>query len=401
MPAAIASHASKLVRLPLNLSGAMITFIFGESTNFKIKMANKGLLFIPDISGFTRFVHSTEIEHSRLIIQELLETLINTNQIGLEISEIEGDAILFYKFGDAPDLEALYKQVESMFCEFHRQLMAYDQTKFCQCKACISAVDLSLKIITHYGEFTGYNVKNFNKLIGKDIIVAHQLLKNDIEQHEYWLITNSVAHQPPVCFKQWMQWDSSAKLTENGEIPFHYTQLSQLKNEIQPVPSPQLTIGNKIKMFSLSREYATDIITLFHAVGDFNYRARWQEGVKKVEEIDHFLPRVGRRSSFSLDNGQVLVFTSSYSYQQDRIEFSETDEKKTNTIYFLMEKVSSNITRLTISYYLRQDPVTNFLFRLTKKKKMENAFQRSLINLEKVVAEIPSFAYEVEDLRKN
>src|ERR1700750_2227004 len=90
------------------------------------KMENKGLLFIPDISGFTRFVNETEIEHSRLVIQELLETLINTNQIGLEISEIEGDAILFYKFGEMPDLELLYKQVEAMFCEFHKQLIAYD-----------------------------------------------------------------------------------------------------------------------------------------------------------------------------------------------------------------------------------------------------------------------------------
>ena len=57
-------------------------------------MGNKGLLFIPDISGFTRFVNETDIDHSRLIIQELLELIINANQIKLEISEIEGDAIL-------------------------------------------------------------------------------------------------------------------------------------------------------------------------------------------------------------------------------------------------------------------------------------------------------------------
>ena len=136
-------------------------------------MQNKGLLFIPDISGFTRFVNETEIEHSRLIIEELLEILISANQIGLEVSEIEGDAILFYKFGESPDLEALYRQVEKMFCEFHKSIVAYDHRRFCQCKACISAIDLSLKVITHYGEFTGYNVRNFKKLIGKDIIVAH------------------------------------------------------------------------------------------------------------------------------------------------------------------------------------------------------------------------------------
>src|SRR5258707_537881 len=226
MPDTMALQASKLVRLPLNLSGAMTTFILWESTNFKRKMENRGLLFIPDISGFTRFVNETEIDHSRLIIQELLEILINANETGLEISEIEGDAILFYKFGGIPDLGALYKQVEKMFCEFHRYLIAYDRHRFCQCKACVSAVGLTLKVVTHYGEFTGYNVKNFNKLIGKDIIVAHQLLKNDIEQHEYWLLTNSLAQVPPVGLTKWMQWGSSPKQTETGEMPFHYTQLS-------------------------------------------------------------------------------------------------------------------------------------------------------------------------------
>src|SRR5688500_20320658 len=77
-----------------------------------VDMETKGLLFIPDISGFTRFVTDMEIEHSRHIIQELLEILIDSNEIGLEISEIEGDAILFYKFGQSPDLQQLYRSEE-------------------------------------------------------------------------------------------------------------------------------------------------------------------------------------------------------------------------------------------------------------------------------------------------
>src|ERR1700742_4255600 len=106
-------------------------------------MENKGLLFIPDISGFTKFVNGTDIDHSRLIIQELLETLINSNRSGFEVSEIEGDAILFYKFGDRPEMGELYRQVEAMFTGFHKHLMAYDQNRFCQCSACISASDLT------------------------------------------------------------------------------------------------------------------------------------------------------------------------------------------------------------------------------------------------------------------
>ena len=46
-------------------------------------MDNQGLLFIPDISGFTRFVNESEIEHSRLMVKKskmeasLQKSLIN------------------------------------------------------------------------------------------------------------------------------------------------------------------------------------------------------------------------------------------------------------------------------------------------------------------------------------
>src|SRR6185436_18336946 len=212
-------------------------------------MDNKGLIFIPDISGFTRFINEVEIDHGRHIIPELLEVIINSNNLGLEISEIEGDAILFYKYGSSPDLKQVYEQVERMFCAFHKHLLAYDHRRLCQCKACMGAINLTLKVVTHYGEFTGYNVKNFSKLIGKDIIVAHQLLKNDIEQHEYWLVTDGVAaNKNPNELSGKLNWNKSEKQTETGSIPFQYTQLSHLKNELPPDPPLNLEIENKKKI---------------------------------------------------------------------------------------------------------------------------------------------------------
>lgn len=352
-------------------------------------METRGLLFIPDISGFTKFVNETEIDHSRIIIQELLEILINANQIGLQISEVEGDAILFYKFGESPNLQDLYNQVQKMFCDFHKNLIAYENRRFCQCKACMSAINLSLKVITHYGEFTGYNVKHFNKLIGKDIIVAHQLLKNDIEQHEYWLVTQSLLQNNlPDEFAQWMQWNSSAKQLVNGEISFHYTQLSELKKEIEPDTFPALGLSKKTKMLSISHEYKTDIITLFHATGDFNYRSRWQDGVKTVEEINHFLPRIGMRCRCVMDNGESVIYASSYSYTPDKIEFSETDEKTKSTTYYTLEKTETGKAKLTLDFYLEKNIGAQIIFKLVKQKKLEEAFQRSLLNLEELVKEI-------------
>jgi len=351
-------------------------------------MDNKGLLFIPDISGFTRFVSETEIDHSKMIIQELLELLINANKINLEISEIEGDAILFYKFGNCPDLKDVYQQVENMFCEFHKHLASYELRRFCQCKACLSAVDLTLKVITHYGEFTGYNVKNFNKLIGKDVIVAHQLLKNDIEHHEYWLVTKNLLENNQLNFSNGITWNASAKKTESGEIPFHYTGLSHLKENIPPPVPLQFDLSKKLKVGSASHVYDTHIIQLFHASGNPNYRNRWQDGVQKVEEQNHFLPRVGMKYRFTLENGTATYFASSFLFQPEHIEFSETDENSGTILYFTIEKIDDEKTKLTIDQYAKKNFFSRLSYNSEKRKKIEASLNKSLNSLEKLVSEL-------------
>ena len=349
-------------------------------------MENKGLIFIPDISGFTRFMNETEIGHSQVIIQELLEIIINDNQIGLEISEIEGDAILFYKFGAPPDMDALYKQVEKMFHDFHRYLLMYDQRRICQCEACKSASGLTLKVITHYGEFTGYSVKNFSKnflnLHGKDIIVAHQLMKNDIDLHEYWLVTDQL--MPDTLSAElpgWVNWNSSAKHTEHGSIPFQYTHLTPLKDEIPPAEDLQLEITNKVKVMSVSREFDMDINTLFFNTIDFSQRKNWLVGIKDADQVSDPLLRVGTSHRCVLDKGQMTQYTSSYSYSPEKIMYSETAEGKKHALYQTYEKIGENRTRLTCDLYIKNNFIMKTMFGLIMKKKYEKTFRQSLENL--------------------
>ncbi len=359
-------------------------------------MDNKGLIFIPDISGFTRFVNEVEIDHSRHIIQELLEVIINSNQIGLEISEIEGDAILFYKYGEKPELEQIYKQVEKMFCEFHKHLIAYDHRRLCQCKACSGAIELTLKVVTHYGEFTGYNVKNFSKLIGKDIIVAHQLLKNDIDQHEYWLITDGLAEKKVIAhLPETLDWNKSVKQTETGAIPFEYTQLGHLKNDLAIDPPKNLEVKNKVKVLSLYREFDTDMLTLLHGVVDFHTRKFWNMYIKDIDQVsDVALPRLGTSHRCILEKGHAIMYTSSYSYEPantytpEKIEYGETDDKKTHTVHFTFKKISETRSGLTADFYLKNNPIKIALFKLMMKKKWEKMFNLSFQKLEEFVKEI-------------
>ena len=53
----------------------------------------RGFLVLADISGFTAFVTTTEIEHGPPIIAALLEEVIRRVAPPLEIQDIEGDAV--------------------------------------------------------------------------------------------------------------------------------------------------------------------------------------------------------------------------------------------------------------------------------------------------------------------
>ena len=56
----------------------------------------QAFLFMPDISGFSKFVNETEIEHSTHIIRELLEIIINATTT--HYSEEFDDVLINYKY---------------------------------------------------------------------------------------------------------------------------------------------------------------------------------------------------------------------------------------------------------------------------------------------------------------
>jgi hypothetical protein len=178
-----------------------------------------------------------------------------------------------------------------------------------------------------------------------------------------------------------MQWNSSIKKTEEGEVPFYFTQLSPLRQNIFPDPVTPPRLNEKKKIFSLSGTYNADLILLFHACGDFNNRSEWMEGVTKMEEVGHYLPRVGMRSRVVNEKGKAMIYSSSYHYDNDHIEFSETNESNGHVMYFTLETTGINKTALVLDYYVPKTPA-GLLFGLTGAKTVRQRLGRSLQNLE-------------------
>ena len=142
----------------------------------------QGLILIPDITGFTQFVKGINMEAGVSITRELLSEIIENNTLGLELSEIEGDAVLFYKVGQPIPLNKVFDGVNAMYEAFERRYHALRLIYN-------SSAELSLKFILHYGEMNVYHIRGFKKLYGQTIIESHRLLKNGSSSGSYILVT--------------------------------------------------------------------------------------------------------------------------------------------------------------------------------------------------------------------
>jgi len=191
------------------------------------------LICIPDISGFTRFMSDTNIELSAKVIPALLNEIIYANTIGLKVSEIEGDAILFFKKGELPPFVDLINQCKSFFTQFYKQLEILTKT-YSEERGIDKVPDLGLKIILHFGKnVESVQIGNRIKLMGEDVIIAHRLLKNDIKESEYLLISEHLLEQyKDKVIERNFGWghfqDDEGRYKHIGDINYSYVKMHKL-----------------------------------------------------------------------------------------------------------------------------------------------------------------------------
>ncbi|WP_052483676.1 DUF2652 domain-containing protein [Flavobacterium sp. MEB061] len=159
------------------------TSIKKETTKIsKSTFDQRGTICIVDISGYTTFVNETQSTVGLLSVSKLLQKIITVNNPFFNISEIEGDAILFYRYGEPYPVDVILQQFEAILLAFNKmvtRLKVYSN----------NVTSLSLKSIVHYGEISEFTIGRFEKLYGKPLIEAHRLLKNSINRDTYSLIT--------------------------------------------------------------------------------------------------------------------------------------------------------------------------------------------------------------------
>jgi len=154
----------------------------------------EGALVLADISGYSKFIAQTEVDHSWSILHELLDTVVRSVEGAMDVSQVEGDAILFISGLSTPEVIAA---LEGTFVAFHRRLRDMQAVTTCPCAACAKIDILKLKFVVHQGKFSRQRLANVEQLHGTDVIVAHRLLKNTVPSKEYLLVTDAVLERLP------------------------------------------------------------------------------------------------------------------------------------------------------------------------------------------------------------
>jgi len=146
-------------------------------------MAQQGFLIISDITGYSKYLNESELEHARDSLSTLLNILIDHTQSPLVISKLEGDAVFSYAPADGfLQGQTLLDMIESTYASFRKALDLMVLNTTCTCNACRNLPNLDLKFFVHFGSFMIQKLGNFNELVGNDVNLVHRLAKNHIKE---------------------------------------------------------------------------------------------------------------------------------------------------------------------------------------------------------------------------
>jgi len=145
-------------------------------------MAQQGYLIISDITGYSKYVNESELEHARDSLTALLNILIRHTQSPLVLSKLEGDAVFSYApAGGFLQGQSLLDMIESTYSSFRKALELMVLNTTCTCNACRNLPNLDLKFFVHFGSYMTQKLGNFTELVGNDVNLVHRLAKNHIK----------------------------------------------------------------------------------------------------------------------------------------------------------------------------------------------------------------------------
>ncbi len=163
-------------------------------------MIQTGFILLTDISGYTMFLTKSELDHANDILQQLFNKQLARIKSPLILSNMQGDAILFY-LPDSTEQQpqTVIETIERLYYDFRRLLELMKVNSSCTCNACVNMNILDLKVFLHHGSYMVQEMGGKQELVGSDVIIAHRMMKNSVKENTglngYALITDAALQQ--------------------------------------------------------------------------------------------------------------------------------------------------------------------------------------------------------------
>ncbi len=164
---------------------------------------HNGYFLIADITGYTKYLSESELEHAQDTLTALLQLLVENTRPPLVISRLAGDAVISYGLRENFfHGQALIEKIEDTYVAFRKAIERLVLNNTCRCNACANISNLDLKFFIHYGTFGIQQISDHDELVGSDINLLHRLLKNSVEEktgvRAYALFTEAAVQQMDV-----------------------------------------------------------------------------------------------------------------------------------------------------------------------------------------------------------
>ncbi|MEP6596574.1 MAG: DUF2652 domain-containing protein [Ginsengibacter sp.] len=289
---------------------------------------------------------TTELSHSSHAINFLIEAILQAVGEEYEVSEIEGDAVLLIKKGPAPSKKEILDMCLKIFNAFHFQRKWMQQHTICPCGACQAIINLTLKFVVHHGPLAEIKVGRFVKQSGTEMIVAHRLLKNSIDNHEYLLMTEKLSQQAadlPEAIE--MEWNSAfEEYASIGKVEYRFALLNEARKNVPEPPPPQDYRTENTSY--VERLITSNYFNVYIVVMDIPERSKWMPGLQRVEQ-DVPQAFIGSIHRCIFDSYEAIVSPLRMTVTDEGIMYAESCQIKEMDLSLVYELIFRKIDEKT------------------------------------------------------
>jgi hypothetical protein len=266
----------------------------------------QGYLLIADITGFTSFIAGSELEHSQLILNEILGKIVEKFTPTFTLAEIAGDAVFVYAPVEKISRgEIILEMIESLYYEFRNTKATFRRLITCNCKACEMVHALELKFILHSGEYVLNEIAGKVKPLGNSVNAVHRLLKNKVTEKTgckaYIMFTEESMNNLKISNENFHLLKENYK--HLGEIKTYSINLEKRYEEF--VNNREIKITEETADYSVVRKFPLSKTELWEWVNNPEKRSLWLE-VSDWKQVERPFGRTGKGATNHCANSNFL-----------------------------------------------------------------------------------------------